>query len=399
METIEGGIEEDPDIALALEWFAAVSGEPKTFWGRLETAQQSYRKYTSLPENLGQDPDISVFGGDVVAAFFAQSKSLLDDRRSYDFALASRILAWIKQIGNNIEALSRVNGVRERAIRMLQASTLSPESAVFELVIASNYAADGFDVAFVPEERGGAKTPDMRLSVPGIPEAIAVECKRLQLSQYETNERAKHKRLFRQAAALIDERELSVHIDVTYTRGLEEVPETYLAERLARAISSPIITFGSYPWRDEYGFGEVKSADLAAVRQDIRETSLYFGTKLARLLSGGVVREQCYHLAAGIKSDDRDPRYIEAISYGSVVTWQCIAPSAIEKKARHVTKKLAEADAQLIGYGAGIAHLATDAELQGQSSDLRRDRNITAIKEFLPQSDLMAIYLHYLGRC
>ena len=28
--------------------------------------------------------------------------------------------------------------------------------------------------------------------------------------------------------------------------------------------------------------------------------------------------------------------------------------------------------------------------------DLRRDRNITAIKEFLPQSDLMAIYLHYL---
>ena len=46
METIEGGIEEDPDIALALEWFAAVSGEPKTFWGRLETAQQSYRKYT-----------------------------------------------------------------------------------------------------------------------------------------------------------------------------------------------------------------------------------------------------------------------------------------------------------------------------------------------------------------
>ena len=76
-----------------------------------------------------------------------------------------------------------------------------------------------------------------------------------------------------------------MHIDVTYTRGLEEVPETYLAERLARAISSPIITFGSYPWRDEYGFGEVKSADLAAVRQDIRETSLYFGTKLARLLN------------------------------------------------------------------------------------------------------------------
>ena len=35
----------------------------------------------------------------------AQAKSLLDDRRSYDFALVSHVAPWIKQLGANLSAL------------------------------------------------------------------------------------------------------------------------------------------------------------------------------------------------------------------------------------------------------------------------------------------------------
>lgn len=396
MNATEEGLEEDLDIAVALEWLASVSANTKSFWKRLENAQHSYRAAMSSARNFGKDLELSSLGDDIAGAFLAQAKSLLDDRRSFDLALGSQTVPWIKQIGANIDALNNIYGARERAARMLQATAVRPDSVILELVLASNYAGDDFDVAFIDEAKGQAKTPDLRLVAPGAPEAIFVECKRLQRGQYETNEQARHKLLFQEAANLIDERHLSVHIDVTYTSELQHVPDGYLAERLVRALSSPVVTLSSYPWRDEFGFGEVRPANLAAVKQDIRDSSLYFGTKLARLLCGHVVRESGYNLVAGADPDYRDPRYIEAIHYGSVVTWQCIAPSAIEKKARYVKTKLAEADNQLTGSGLGIAHLAMDAELQCQSSDLRRDRNILTIKRFLPHSELLAIYLHYL---
>lgn len=395
-EVTRGGIEEDGDIRTALAWLASASGDPEAFTARLERAQESYRNITLSPEQLGQDPEIDAISQDVVGAFFAQAKSLVDDRRSYDFALGSRTIPWVKQTGAHVALLDCVPGARERASRMLRSEVVFPDGAIFELIMASNYAAAGFDVAFIDENKGQARTPDLRLSSPGLPEPLFVECKRLRRGKYEAEEQARHKQLFRLVAELIDERGLSVHVDVTYTRELSEVPDAYLVDRLVHALSSRIITPEAYPWRDDFGFGEVRPANLKAVRRDIRDSSLYFGTKLARLLSGRVVRENGYHLAAGADPDSRDPRYIDAIHFGSVVTWQCIAQAAIDKKSRYVKAKLVEADQQLKNHGSGIVHMAMDAELRCESSDRRRSRNIEIIKAFQPVSDLRAIYVHYL---
>lgn len=392
---INSGVEEDEDVRAALTWFAAASGNPQAFVERLARAQQAYRAVTASFDNLGQDPNLDMISEDVVGVFLAQAKSLLDDRRSYDLALAPQIIPWVKQIGRNVNVLPHIPGANDRATRMLRAEAVAPDGMMLELVIASNYAADGLDVAFIPEASGQARTPDLRLSASGSAEPVFVECKRLKRGQYEIREQAQHRELFLKAAELMYELGLSVHVDVTYTQEIREVPGRYLADRLMRALSSPIITPTGYPWRDDYGYGIVKRADLAAVRQDIRDSSLYFGPKRARLLCGHVVRESGYHLAAGADPDKRDPRFIDSIHYGSVVTWQCIAPPAIQKKARYVKAKLAEVDRQLKDHGSGIAHLAMDMELQCESSDLRRARNIDTISAFRPDSDLLAIYVHY----
>jgi hypothetical protein len=392
---ISKGAEEDDDVRAALAWFAAVSGNPQAFVERLTRAQEAYRTVTASPNYIGQDSKLDATQ-DVVGAFLAQAKSLLDDRRSYDLSLASQIIPWLKQIGRNANVLPYIPGASERAIRMLRAETVAPDGVMLELVMASNYAADGFDVSFIEEALGQARTPDLRICTSGLPEPIFVECKRLRRGQYEIREQAQHQKLFRKAAELINERRLSVHLDVTYTKELREVPVGYVADRLMRALSSPIITPRGYPWKDDCGFGIVRPANLAAVHQDICHSTLYFGPKLARLLSGNAVRESGYQLAAQVVPDKRDPRFIDSIQYGSVVTWQCIAPAAIQKKGRYVKTKLAEVDQQLKGHGAGIAHLAMDMELQCESSDLRRARNIEAITAFEPDSDLLAIYVHYL---
>jgi hypothetical protein len=389
-------IEADADVLAALAWLASVTGDAPAFHARLARAQDAYRQFTESVADRGKDPKIPDLGPDLVAAVLAQAQSLLNDRRTYDIALGSKTVPWLKQLGRNIQWLDQVAGARDRAARMLSAHTVAPDSAIFELVMASNYAADGLGVAFIDEAKGQARTPDLRLSSPELDVPFFVECKRLDRGQYEQAEQARQRQLFRKVAALIDSRRLSVHIDVTYTRELAEVPETYLADHLQRALSSPIVTLSGHPWKDDFGHGQISPANLAAVRADTRQSSLYFGTKLARLLSGQVVRETGYSLAAGADPDHRDPRFIDTIHWGSVVTWQCIATGAIERKSRFVKSKLAEADRQLQGWGPAIVHLAMDTELQCESSDLRRARNIDTIKAFTPKARLMAIYVHYL---
>jgi hypothetical protein len=76
----------------------------------------------------------------------------------------------------------------------LRAESVAPDSAMFELVMASNYATYGFDVAFIEEARGQARTPDLRLSASGLSKPIFVECKRLKRGQYEIQEQAKQKK-------------------------------------------------------------------------------------------------------------------------------------------------------------------------------------------------------------
>jgi len=82
----------------------------------------------------------------------------------------------------------------------------------------------------------------LRLSASDSSKPIFVECKRLKRGQYEIQEQAKHKKLFLKTAKLIHDRRLSVHLDVTYTQELGEVPDSYLADRLISALSSSIIT-------------------------------------------------------------------------------------------------------------------------------------------------------------
>lgn len=390
------GIEQDQDVEAALNWLARMSCDAPAFWRRIEAAQAHYRAFTEASQNLGQDPDLVDLGPDVVGSFLAQAKSLLDSRRTYDVALASRCIPWIKQLGVNANELLRVSGAAERARRMLADASTAPDGPMLELVIGGNYASDGLDVTFVPEAPGQAKTPDLHLFLPGVAEPLAIELKRLRQGQYELEERARHRLIFRRAAAIIDARSLSLHIDVTYTRELKDVPEGYLAERLSRFLASPLVLPGAYPWRDGFGGGEIKPANLPAVREDTRESSLYFGTKMARLLSGGQVQDSGYHLAAGGEPDQRDPRYMDEVRYASVVTWQCTAAESIQKKARHVKSRLVEAEKQVRSAGIGIIHLAMDAEANCESSDLRRERNKQAILEFKSESQVAALYVHYL---
>jgi hypothetical protein len=387
------GIEEDSDVRAALNWFAEASGDANGFWLRIDRAQDAYRKAVTLEANRGRDLGLDELGSDRVASYLAQAHALLDDRRSYDLVLGSHIVPFIKHVGSGLEALREMPGAQQRARRLLRQQTVDPESAVFELAVAVAYAHDGFSTKFIPENPGGERRPDLAVARDTL--AAEVECKRLGKGDYEKRESAHQRRVFDALSDLIDARRLSLHVDVVYTRELKDIPLGYLAGWVTKALGCPILLPSGFPWKDEFGHGNIKPADLEAVHRDNATSSLMLGPKMARLLTGAPVDERSYNMSVSGKEDPHDVRFVECLYYGTVVTWQCVAEASIDARARYVGSKLGEIDQQLRTSVAAITHIGMDAERDTLAADLRRERNNAVVQQFAFESRMIAVYLHY----
>jgi stalled ribosome alternative rescue factor ArfA len=387
------GIEDDPEIRAALDWFAEVSEDPSAFWFRVEQAQDSYRRAVALEDNLGRDLPLEDLGSDKVGSYLAQAYALLNDRRAYDLVLGSRVVPFIKHLGGGIEALRRMPGAAQRVSRFLRQKGVDPESAIFELAVAVTYAHQGFATEFISEAPGTDRRPDLVVRRDTL--VAEVECKRLGKGDYERVESAHQRLIFEKLSGLIHERRLSFYMDVNYTQELKDVPVDYLDGWVRKALDCRIMLPSGFPWKDEFGRGMIRRANLEAVHHDTAASSLIFGPKMARLLTGAPVAERAYNMAGSGKQDLRDVRFVEQLYYGTVVTWQCVADNSINSRARYIRSKLAEIDKQLKSSHSGIAHIGMEAERDTNASDLRRERNKEVIQQFQFESRMTAAYLHY----
>jgi hypothetical protein len=386
------GLYEDAEIRAAFAWFSEVSGDAVGLRARIENAQCLYRQYVADPANLGKDPKLDALGADRVASYLAQADALVRDRGAYDLVLSSRIVPFIKHIGSAVEVLRHVPGAAERAQRMLRQSTVDPNSAIFELAVAVAYCRSRFRVEFIAEAPP-ERRPDLRVELNGV--IADVECKRLQKGDYEKAESARQGLICDQLAELIHDKRLSIHIDVTYSRPLSEIPVNYLLDRVNASLRCSILTPNGFPWEDEFGSGLIRAANLRAVQYDTAESSLYFGTKMGRLLTGAEVSQDAYNLIGSGEPDERDVRFLERVFYCSAVTWTCAAEQSVNARARYIRSKLSEADQQLRSSSSGIVHFGMDGQRDGHTSDLRRGRNIEVVREYRADSNIKTIHLHY----
>jgi hypothetical protein len=248
---------------------------------------------------------------DLIASYLAQADALLRDWRVYDLVLGARIVPFIKHIGKGVEYLRRMPGAIERARRLLNPKCGHPDGALYELVTAVRYSRDDYEVEFVPETHDRAG--DLRVGVLGTRKNVQIECKRLRPSVYELREAALIRQLFGPLRELIHARRLSIHVDVQFNGELAEVPEAYLAERAATAISSTLALPTGYPWRDDHAEGIVRAAHLDHVLADIEDSSLLFSTKMARLLTGQILPDSGVLMALRALPRKEDPRYVDDV--------------------------------------------------------------------------------------
>lgn len=384
------GVEYDSDIENALAWLCSLVPVNNDFTSRLVKSQRDYILESQKKENFGKDFPVGTYGSDLVACFFSQAKSLLDNRRAYEITTASHIIPWVKQLGLITSFLNNIPGSKDRAKRMLDTHTVHPASALFELIIAGNYAAVGFDVEFIPEEKGRAKTPDFKMRKQG-GEFFYVECKRLSKGQYAIAEQNSHRQHIDKVIEEIYLSKLNLWINIIYKSEVENVPEDYLLNHLEKRSDN------LYEWDDEHGSGFIKPVNINTIKADILiNGSLLFNTKLARLIKGSPLSDENYNIYGQGTADERDPRFVKRIKNASLITWKCVSEESFTARSRHVTSVLKDIDDQLEKFGKGAAHIAIDVDVQADVADLRRDKNNQAINAFKCKSQLIRVNTHYL---
>jgi hypothetical protein len=392
-ERSQWGVAEDGDVRAALGWLLSVAQNSKELLERIRVAQAYYCD-NSAPVNF-RWPEMSALlpKHDLIAGYLAQVDAFLNNRRAYDLLLGSKIVPFFKHIGLGIGELAKIPGATTRAKRLLNPNGEHPDGGIFELVAAVRYAREDFDVEFIPEST--ERAADMRLGAGGLEKFMHIECKRLRPSVYELREAANAMELFKPLEDLVHRRQLNMHLDVNFKVELFSVPRNYLVDRANSAIDCSILLPGGYPWSDEYADGTIKTAALKAVRADIVDSSLIVGSKMARLLCGHRVSEGTYFIALSADARLDDPRFIDSVDYASVVTWQCSSDSSINARARHIRSKLADIDRQMSSAKMGIVHIGMDAERDSVTADLRRARNLEAVRSFRASSNTVEINLHY----
>ena len=273
---------------------------------------------------------------------------------------------------------------------MLEDETVYPDTALFELVIAGNYADRGFQVEFIPEQKGIAKTPDLKYKNQ-YGQVFYIECKRLQKGKYETIEKQHHREIINYEKTMRILERFNLWMDIIYKSEVKDIPHDYIYEHLKYYKGK------FYTWNDIYGQGVVRPISLTPLLTDILiNGSIMFNTKFARLIKGDVLRDEYYNIYARVKPDDRDNRFVEFVHQAAHVTWRCVNEASFEGRSKHVTSLLKTIDDQLLNFGPGIAHIAIDVDVQGDVADKRRQKNIEAISRFKPDSRLCRTMVHYM---
>jgi len=383
----------DADVQRALEWF--VSLLPEGEWESRRNAQLTRLRQSTLapptPEGL---PQRVFHDDDVIGWYLTLAHAFVSNIQDYEPAQGSRIVPLFKVIGADLDMLRSIEGAEERAIRMLANDRARPDGPLFELITALAYRRDGCgQVRFIPEIRGGARSPDIEVVSPS--GQWAVECKRIHASEYTKAERNEFWRLWHNARPLIHSQLVSLFFDLDFRKQVSEVPDNYLLD-LARDVTR---TGTDVLVDDEFSHGRVSWTNLRPLQEVLEhDVVLNVSQRFFELLTGSYNPYASYTGIYRSRPWEMNNRYIDDIDIASLARWKCSAPEAIQAKARYFLRQISSANEQLENYGRGIIHIGTEV-LEGTDVEVaRRPRTLQMVRGFNSEAtDLHWLYIHYFS--
>ncbi len=381
-----------PDLSAGVDYFRTLMGVENWKARREEAA---WRFYRSL---VGEQSDPSGEGRyyhlkDLFGWYLFLGEAFTDHPQNYEVFYGSRVVPILAAIGRNRDLIPQICGFEDRAKRLIGSEKSQPNGCLFEMLVALAYARDGASVAFHPEERGRAKTYDLDVEAHG--QAWAVECKRLESGDYVESERKRKLELWMPAGRLIVPTGRSIYIKVDFIVELFDVPNNYLIKRVKTFLRSGEI---SSLWNDEYATGMIGDLDLQPLQTSLKDGHiLYPGPIYNKLLTGSYWRYDNLNILHKVKLAE-NPHFIDEVGQAIVLRTRSVSESAIEKKARDIKRKLAEANRQLPTDKAGVVHVGMEALGDDVIERRRYEKIMDTISNFNSErKPLSFIYWHYFA--
>lgn len=382
---------DNPDVRRAVEWMHSYIGEADWKRRRLAAARRVYDLIIN-----GVEPDAIGRFFDERDSFAYQlylAEAYIDHIWNYDPVFGSRVVPVFAAIGRNLDLLLTVDGIEGRVMRMVRAEKAQPNGPLFELLVAAAYLRAGGKVSFVPEQRGGPRTHDMDVELMG--RFYAVECKRMEVSDFGEAERARARTLWGPSSAHLASILYSTFAEVEFLVPLADVPDDYLTRKTQVWQLDPSRPF---EWNDKQGRGRIGPLDLRPLQNELENSFILNGsTRLSELLTGRYKRHQSMISSLRIKFGD-NPRYIDECDYATVLEWTALAPASISGRARDVLRKVADGLGQLPHDRPGIIHIGFEAVEGDDVEALRHQRIVASMDDFDPgNTPLEYVYTHFLS--
>lgn len=344
----------DDDLMIAVTWLKSLVPQNQ-IEGRLEAARAFL---LDARERMREGVLVDLFDtNDLTAWYILQAETYAVDRAFWTPEGAMRVVPYLTRIGKELPLLLKVRGAEERAARIMNGDRRSPDSGIYELLVALAYQRHGWTrVEFVSETPGQGRTHDLNMFRSG--SRLAIECKRLAPSTYAAKEKLRGTKLAAPIHALCLEANESVVVEVRYKVELDLVPDDYLVEHVSRAIERR----SSIPWEDETATGYVRPVNWALARKVLARDYVYFvSSRMIELLVGYYVHEADHSMAAKWRPAPNKPAYADAVYHASVVSWVSGSKAALFQKSRHFRRVLANAEDQLPSDRTGIIHIGIES--------------------------------------
>lgn len=383
---------QDEDILNAIEWLTSTV-DSRAWSKRMDVVKKNFEagKQAWTAGNYRTqlfDPE------DAIAWYVFQASAYVSQRVNWYEPAAFRIAPVFKRLGQIIPHLNAVAGAMDRVTELMINGRRQPDDGLFELLVAGAYKCRSWrNVSFVPERPGIAKTQDIVVSTGS--RRWAVECKRVNRSGYEAQERDRGEELAEPVHRLCRALGHSVVIDVLYDTQLSEVSDHYLVERVEAFLNGR--SRGMFV--DSQARMQVRKMDLSLAHKVLKHDDVFFGSsRMLELLVGVNLPHVDYSLEAEWTPATSRPLYATAVGQASVVRWRSVSSEAAKRKARHFRTLVARATEQLPLDCPGVIHVGYEARDGNSVDQLRHVLNSREIERFDPgEVRLRWVYGHYMS--
>lgn len=339
--------------------------------------------------------------GDEIAWYLFLAEQALNDPLNTDIAQSQRTLVYFAGIGSRWKYAHRVSGMETKLDEIIHTYKSSPDGGIFELCVALGYASKGWEVEFIPTQRGaGVKTPDMVARKGGA--ELYIECKRQdRRAAYAENERNEFLRLWDAARPIIQSNGQWLWMRGTFHVELSSLPVDFLSKILEEELPLPAKEVLLYDGPELTL--HVRHIDVAKVQHHFRNNRVKTNSPtLNKVIGGDWAPKNASVTMATIAAvseivDCEAPvlgTYIEHVDWACGFTREIDAPVSIEKKARDIKNLLAAAVKQVPSDACSVIHIAAET-LEGRDVERRRTEKVKeSIPAFVTDKPVLAIRFH-----